>query len=158
VCSPGEVPVSRRTGVPIYVFDRVREEQARGSAAGSASPWAKDAGRRRPRTPNAYYDILSVLGQLDDISLDRQCSAPLPFFAHGNVAILGDAVSMERTSDNRTVWSHDAVASSFPGLQAHIYHSCLEICVIQRTFHVTICSNFSMVFYNSESTTAFSQV
>ena len=42
---PGEAPISGRTEIPVYVFDRVREERARGSTAGSASPWAKDAGR-----------------------------------------------------------------------------------------------------------------
>ena len=75
------------------------------------------------RTPNAYYDILSVLGRFNDISLGHQCSAPLPFFADRNVAILGDAVGMERTSNTRTIWSRDAIVSSFPGLQAHTYYS-----------------------------------
>jgi len=47
-----------------------------------------------PAIPNAYYDILLVLGRFNDISLGRQCSAPLPFFADRNVAILGDAVGI----------------------------------------------------------------
>ena len=55
-----------------------------------------------PRTPNVYYDILSVLGRFNDISLGRQCSASLSFFVLGNVAILGDVVGMERTSNTCT--------------------------------------------------------
>jgi len=41
---------------------------------------------------------------------------PLLTIAHGNVAILGDAVGMERTSNTPTVWSCNAIASGFPGL------------------------------------------
>ena len=39
VRSPGEAPVSGRTEIPVYIFDRVREERARGSGAGSVRPW-----------------------------------------------------------------------------------------------------------------------